>query len=1036
MAGKLRKKGRKRRWIAVGILILAVIVFVAYQVLTSGGFLEPRIERALTQALEAECRVEGLDVGLFGGASVERFSLFIPPGEDGQSASEIVVENCFAAHDWTRLLTGDYRLESVRVGSFTGSITPSFIDWIEKLRAQPRRGKPKPVPQIEIEKGTVSIDLPSLRREVMIENATLLIGQESPGRLSGAAGFRLGNNLVRLRINAVPRQAQGELELAVQGFDLSALPLLPKSIGWFEPSRLFLEGSLTGNVSAYFPGGRGSTPAFSGEFSLAEAEAGYRGWPIELAEGFGSFRVSQRGISLRNLTANVGRGRIAITNGRIGLEGGKLNHLSLRGNGRRLDLGLLTHKTLPWSKYVRGKGAELESGVADVDFNLQWSPDASPAYEIQASLQDGVFRLPEYETRLTETRVDAAVSSSGRVSIDSARARVAEGLVDVAGSFALEQGRLDQPHLEVNLTDVNIDPDLVEKVDPKAGGLLKKLGLVNAETDGHVVLGPKELKAELDVSADAVSPEWLEYPLTDLSGTIAWTSSERKLAVRELKARKQGGQIEATGSVRLAERPEVSFSVFGRSMPLDEELLGLLPPDTLTRIEGWQPEGTFDVEVRCRDWVMPEKLSLDVLEEFQVEADLRNISLRSARLGQLVSNLYGHLSLQKDAVNLTGFTGEALGKGFRAGGLVALPGSDAPSSLQVESENVSISPEWLRNCPFELGDTLAEVELEGTCGVQAQLSQLPLSGNPLKGSVTAVFHYLSLEPREIPIRASGTARLNVQTLADRGARVAGEIQLQDAGAGSLDADRVSGEFEYGGGALRAPIVRIGAYGGKVLIENTKVQMETGEWSTGVAFSHMDFESLMGAFGIEGKETPSGVLRGTLNLRGEGANTETLKGGAEIKIDRGRLYGFPILLSVLKVLDLGLPSKSPVTNAYGVFTVGGGELKIDDLIFGGGGLPVLVRGTIGLERNLPFKNQPINLLVTLSKGKGILDSIPVINWIKHYTIDMLRSLVLQARVTGTFTDYEISTVADPVTGPVKSLWSLVEKVTPSPPTKED
>lgn len=1032
MAEKPKHKSRKKLWLAVGILILAAALVIAYRVLTSNAFLQPRVERALTSALETECRIEGIEAGLFGGASLDRLSLFIPPENEDHPPSEIVARDCFAEHDWTQLLTGDYRLERVKVGTLNGTITQPFLDWMEKLRARPGRKEHRPAPEIEIETGTVSFDLPALRRRVSMENVNLLLGQENPGRLSGVASFRMGGNLVRLRINAVPRQSQGELELAVRGFDLSALPLLPSRIEWFEPSRLFVEGSLTGHLSTYLSSGPGSAPSFSGDFALAEMVAAYRGWPIELADGFGSFRITERGITLRNVTANVGRGRIAVNSGRISMKDGKLDHLSLRGTGRRLDLALLTHKTLPWSKYVRGHGAELEAGAADVDFTVQWAPGNTPSYECQLSLQDAAVTLPEFETRLADVRVDATVASPGRFSIENARARVAGGRAEVSGSFGLEDEKIENPHLEINLTDIHPRPDLVAKADPKTGELLKKVGLVNPETDGHISVSPNGMEAELDLIADKIAPEGLGYSLSDLSGSFTWSSTERRFTFRELTAKRKGGQIEATGSVRLEEKPEITLTAFGRSLPIDDDLLGLVPSETRDRFQDWSPRGAFDVEFRCRNWKVPEKLSLATLQDFQVETDLRNFSLSHAGDGRVLSNLYGHVSLQENAVNLTGFTGELLGKGFRAGGLLPFPGSDAQPNLQLESGNLSITPEWLRGCPFDAARKLAELDLRGACGIQARLSQLPDEEKPLKGSVTGVFHYLSLKPNDIPIRASGTARLNLQTLGNKGTRMSGELQLQDAGAGSLDADRVTGELEYAGGVLKAPVVRVGAYGGKVTITDTAIGIDSGEWNTNVEFSHMDFESLMGAFGVEGKETPSGVLRGAAELTGEAFDTEALEGNAQVKINRGRLYGFPILLSVFQVLDLGLPSQSPVTNAYGTFTLGGGRLKVDNLVFGGGGLPVLITGEVEMENDVRFKNQRLKLLVTVTKGKGLLDSIPIVNWIKHYTIDMLRSLILQARVTGTFTDYEISSVADPVTAPIKGLWSLVDKVTPGPP----
>ncbi|HMA67215.1 MAG TPA: hypothetical protein VKO20_05300, partial [Desulfosalsimonadaceae bacterium] len=75
--------------------------------------------------------------------------------------------------------------------------------------------------------------------------------------------------------------------------------------------------------------------------------------------------------------------------------------------------------------------------------------------------------------------------------------------------------------------------------------------------------------------------------------------------------------------------------------------------------------------------------------------------------------------------------------------------------------------------------------------------------------------------------------------------------------------------------------------------------------------------------------------------------------------------------------------------------------------------------------------PLELIVTVAKEEGVLDQIPLINWAKRYTLDYLRRLVFQTRVAGTLGDYEVITVSNPITEPVRKMFSLLEKLAQKP-----
>jgi len=293
-------------------------------------------------------------------------------------------------------------------------------------------------------------------------------------------------------------------------------------------------------------------------------------------------------------------------------------------------------------------------------------------------------------------------------------------------------------------------------------------------------------------------------------------------------------------------------------------------------------------------------------------------------------------------------------------------------------------------------------------------------------------HHIEMMPGQTRISANGTARISASTQDWRQSEIEGAVSLDNISYGKLDGDRLSADFSYKDRQLAIPEMTIGAYAGKIRITDTKIHTGDGSWQTTANLAHLDLESLVGAYGIEGRDAPSGVMRGDIRIAGQRLDAKTLTGQGTLKISRGRLYSFPLLVSVFNVLDLKLPRQSPVTDAYGDFNIENGELTVKDLLFSGGSVPAHVEGNVQLGAEGGLKQKPISFIVTVAKQENILDQIPLINWAKRYTLDYLRNLVLQARVEGTFADHKVTTLSSPLTDPIRKMFFLLEKFTPAPP----
>jgi hypothetical protein len=341
-----------------------------------------------------------------------------------------------------------------------------------------------------------------------------------------------------------------------------------------------------------------------------------------------------------------------------------------------------------------------------------------------------------------------------------------------------------------------------------------------------------------------------------------------------------------------------------------------------------------------------------------------------------------------------------------------------------------LQPALLRHWPKRLRTRIESVSAGGDFELQGEIR----GGEAEDGVVvecTFLFYGLSAVVREFNVEATGELSINVlRAFDDKGRKIEGHLRLQRFGVGPFWASDLIGAASLSEGIITMDRSDMSLYGGRLTVEEGKLDINNLNWSLKANLFHLDVESLMVAMGIEGANAPAGFARINVDISGRGMRKSLLSGEGEIKVDRGRLYNLPMIMKVLKLFDLGLPRESPVTYAYGEFRLDRGVFYLDNALLAGGTVPIHIQGTVGLESEVPLEMQPVDLVYSIPRQKGILDSIPVINWIKHLTIDQVRGLLMQARARGTIGDYEITTVLTPVVAPIGSIWQLLDKLSPT------
>ncbi|HMA85537.1 MAG TPA: hypothetical protein VKN73_07525 [Desulfosalsimonadaceae bacterium] len=1018
---------KKTGTLIAGVIILFIVVggVGLYFGLTAPGFMTPRIEKAMAARLNADVRMQGFEFGLLSGVYIDELKIS-PERTNGKVGKEapLTLTDVRIRHAWLSLVQGEYRPTRVVVNRLNARMRPEYADWLSEIEL-PDQSRLKPA--IDVKDGNLEFKWPGLTGPVQIDHFRFSAYPQGRGkRVQGAARFELGRNRVRISFDAMPSDGKIDTRFTIRGFDFSALPAVKRGRRVFDPAQLEMAGMLSGTLTMRRASGDGSRPDINGEITVSGLSAQYPGVPFNLENGFAKLSVTDKAVAIRDGAINCAQGGVEIPAAGLRFEDHSLACAWIRANVSGLDLPLIADKQVLEVLPVHMR-PQFDTGKATGGVYLRWRPGAGLTYGGDITLTGVSGKVPAYEADFSNLDASVSLSSPGRIVIRQARARLLGGRAEAIGSCELDGGKIRNPALEFRLKDVTETAHVVERLPLVVRNVIEKAGFKSPEVDGLVALQPGHTKVDLSIAAHLAELPDLPFQLDEPHLDVMWASDARRVVFDNIRAKFGGSPLSGSGTLVLGQPPmHLNFSLLGRYLPLNNQIFewaGL-------ELNDWGVGGTCDIEMRADQWWPSRASAAEFLDNMRVQVDVRDGALFHPETGKVAENVSGHVTVDSEGIHFSSLIGDVCGIGLRGSGQLPFGGDSQTAYLQVESENISLDEKFYDRLPFDIG--LKDLGLAGQCEIKGELQGIGLKDSPLSGNMTMVMHRVEMRPKTTRISGSGIARLTFTARSWREPEILGGMSLDDLSYGNLDADRVSADFAYKDRKLDIPELAMGAYGGKVRIKDTRINTADGSWQTNAHMAHLDLESLVGAFGLEGRDAPSGVMRGDVQMSGRHLAPETFSGEGTIKLSRGQLYSFPLLVSVFNVLDLKLPRRSPVTDAYGDFRIDKGRLQLRDLLFSGGSVPAHMEGEISLTGADSLKQMPIDLIVTVAKQEGILDQIPLVNWAKHYTLDYLRRLVLQARVKGTFGEYKVDTLSSPLTSPIRKMFSLLERFTPAPP----
>lgn len=1015
----------RRRSRLVGLLIalavLLLLIFGAAAYFTSSSFLVPRIERGLAHALHARVAIKGLHPSAFGETRVETIECYMPtPAWEGVGPF-LILDDVRVALDTGTLLRGSPEVRYVRIGGVGARLS---MDVIDQIRRQPKKPAPKkstPWPVVEIGRTVIDVALPQYVEAFRVEDGAFRFGPTGGGQYSGNGSLRVRGNTVDVGIEANAPRQEFALTVRVPAAQIARLPRPAAAAKELAPVAFY--GLLRGELTMKIDGARSAPPVWAGNFILENAGARREGWPV-ISRLYGRGQVDARGVRVQGVTGSLAGGRFGVDEAGITFGPLGVSDVIVRGYAwdlqadeiRKIDLFPAVSKALAENR--------IAGGTVDAAFLI--SRRYSWSYEVTATVRGMSAEPKAFPLPLRDIRGQARIRPES-IEIERAQATAAGGRVRASGTIypgqPIETARFDLDAAGLMLTE-----DALKHLPEAALPVVTPIGIQGGQVDGQVTYAQGVIAVTARVRNVALRPAAVPYSLTSLAADIAWSSNDQEIVFSNVRARHGSGVVSANGRLLLQHPPALSLTLEANSVPVDDELLSLVPEAARKRAADWRVAGLFNLSVNLVDKKLaPPAEGETWLTGLNAVVRLRGVSLTHEKLGTVLDRLDGDVQLNAAHLVAADLAGEAFGIEFTAGATADLDRQPVRLRAGMRSYSTRFSPDLFAQWPLALTNRLVALQPEGEFDLSAELRTTPGDSGAFAASATLSLHDVTLHTDGQTVQTSGDIRAICPNLFARQPALQSHIHLDYIERAGVYVQDVRTDLNLVNDHLEVGALRLQVYGGAITVTGGQIVLADQSWQARAVVEHLDLESLMAALGMRGREAPSGAARGSVNLAGRGIDRAALRADGRLLISRGRLYDLPIIASALSIFRFSLPRESPITSAYAAFRIEDSTLHLDNVLLTGGPIPIHIRGTMGLNPGVAAREQPLDLLISMGRPQGILNAVPILGWVKTQTFDRLRSQIIQGRVTGTMKDYEVQTVFSLVTAPITAMWNLVQRV---------
>ncbi len=284
----------------------------------------------------------------------------------------------------------------------------------------------------------------------------------------------------------------------------------------------------------------------------------------------------------------------------------------------------------------------------------------------------------------------------------------------------------DRPALNVKgkIDGVEISPELRNVLPDAFGCNLAALGSLRGETEAFFTVAydpnsPQPWMFDLtgQLARGRFDDPRLPHPLTEIRAKVH--INNQGFAIQELKARSDQAALALTCSGGLKPSSPMVLDADVSQLPLDGQLLAILPGKLQSEWQNLRPEGTIDASVKLRYdgrvW------------QPQVRIQCQNVSFAHHKFPYRLEHGNGVLELNNDnlQVNLSTFSENQL---VHIAGDIRNPFASPTGWLRVKSDEVPVDEKLIKALPPRQQALARSMDLKGTIGFEFQLSRDVVDG--------------------------------------------------------------------------------------------------------------------------------------------------------------------------------------------------------------------------------------------------------------------------------------------------------------------
>ncbi len=879
-----------------------------------------------------------------------------------------------ADFDWRRLLQGEVNVEEIVLrGPKLRAVRLPDGSWsAQRLWPLPRFSEKQRTIRGRIEGGQLDLADPSASETARLRlwdfqgRFVREVPDRGPARFT-LTGSAVGDQVRRVQfaLAVIPQQRSWSVQARVQRLDVGPelLASLPRELQLAADEMPAMQFRVQAELKADYHPRRDRPLQFLLQGSLEQGTLDHPRLPFPLREISGRFLCTQDRFQLQQLRARSRNTRLKLSATLHALKADAPLEVNLEAENLPVQQQLLQSLPEPlaqlWPRFRPQGTVNLSAAVSRR--RGKWEADQAEVHCL--GLRFVYHRIPYPVTQAT-----------GVITLRGKHLQLElQGLAGGEPVRVTADVRNPGPEfvgwVQVQGNRIPVDRHLIAALPPRSRQVVQQLrprGTISLHARFWRSRHGEPLNRQATVGLKECSIRFDKFPyrVENIRGTLQMQG--RRWTFHNLQGSHGRCRISGQGGLTLLSAPSsvLELQLTALALPLDEELRAALPPKVQQLWNQLRPHGLVDATARVR-FLSPEK-KLDLSLELEPVGD--SVSVEPAQFPYRLEALQGKIVYRNGQVQferLRARHGQLRLQG--AGNAQTLsPGGWRLHFSRFVAEQVSLDRHLRDALPSRLQHVVLKLRPDRPFLARGSwtLQYRPDLPHPWQSQwdVELFLQQMNLH-LGVPVEnVHGTVRLR-GGWDGRRLHCRGQLNLQSLVYRGWQFTQVQGPLELFndrvllGAPLAADIRPAGQshlvarfYGGTLWGDAWVTWGEQARFALRVLGEDVLLERLARE-AFRGKQHLSGKCRGRLELRGTDRGIPSLVGRGHVQLREADVYQLPLLVAMLKVLQLQLPSTTAFTTSDIRFRIQGSHIYLDRIDFAGDAISLVGAGEMNLDKQV-------------------------------------------------------------------------------------